>query len=67
MTATLHASWLGAWLQHLPAPWLAALDGWSQRVARQRLQARRLRGARKTAPVPPVLTGRVHLPHPWRD
>lgn len=54
-------------LRLLPGSLLAALDGWSARVAQRRALARRMAGARKTTPLPPVISGWPALPHPWRD
>lgn len=54
-------------LHLLPNRLIAALDAWSHRVARRRAEARRRLGARKTHPLPPVVTGWPALPHPWRD
>ena len=42
------------------------LDAWSQRVAERRIEARRHRGDRPAAPLPPVVTGHALPPHPWR-
>ena len=58
--------WVGQLLRKLPAPMLAALDGWSHRRARQRAEARRERMLRRraaaAAPAPASYT-----PQPWRD
>jgi hypothetical protein len=67
MTATLRTPVVTQVLRLLPASLLGALDGWSSRVAQRRAQARRMAGARKTSPLPPVVSGWPALPHPWRD
>lgn len=67
MGAVIHTTRASAWLHFVPAPLLAVLDAWSQRVASRKAQARRLAQLRKTAPLPPVVTGPTYLPHPWRD
>ncbi|MBG9389123.1 hypothetical protein [Caenimonas aquaedulcis] len=62
MAAFVHTSRLQMALRHLPAPLLAALDAWSVRRARERLEKRReaLRKPEVEAPVP-------YRPKPWRD
>ena len=67
MSITIDRTWTADWLRWVPTRVHAALDAWAQRSAKARAQARRLRGARPTAPLPPVMTGRAYLPHPWRD
>ena len=67
MIATLRPTRLAALVQVLPAVLLAPLDAWSRRVAQARLAARRSAGQRKVSPLPPVVSGRAYLPHPWRD
>ena len=67
MTALISATWVSRWLQSLPAPLLASLDAWSHRVAQRRAQERRKRALRPAGALPPVITGRAYLPHPWRD
>lgn len=46
MPAVVRTSWLTSVLQRLPAPLLARLDAWSQRIAQQRAQKRRAAGLR---------------------
>ena len=41
MVGIVQTTWLSVALRHLPARLLAALDAWSLRVARQRLERRR--------------------------
>lgn len=67
MVATLRPTRFASLLQMLPAVLVAPLDAWSQRIARARVAARRAAMLRKSAPLPPVVTGHAYLPHPWRD
>ncbi|HVZ42577.1 MAG TPA: hypothetical protein VHA82_02120 [Ramlibacter sp.] len=50
----------------LPHPLRAALDNWSHRKALDRREARRHMGDRSAVPLPPVVSGRPSLPHPFR-
>jgi hypothetical protein len=62
MGTAASASWLSLALRHLPAPLLTALDAWSWRVARERLDKRR-RAATAAAPPDEIR----YTPKPWRD
>jgi hypothetical protein len=62
MSSVAHASWLSQALGRLPPSWLAALDAWSYRVARNRLERRRL-AAQPRRPAQPI----DYQLKPWRD
>ena len=62
MVGIVQTTWLSVALRHLPVRLLAALDAWSLRVARQRLERRRA-GSVKTPDDEPV----PYTPKPWRD
>ncbi|HSI52729.1 MAG: hypothetical protein ACAH21_09360 [Ramlibacter sp.] len=62
MSTLAHNGWLVQLLRVLPAPAHAALDAWSSRLARQRLEQRRS-SAQPKAPDAPI---DYKLKH-WRD
>jgi len=47
MFGIVMTSWLQTALRRLPAPLIAALDAWSARVARRRLERRRIAAAQR--------------------
>jgi hypothetical protein len=68
MVAHVNTAWIAGVLGLLPRPLLAALDGWSQRLAQRRAARRReawLRRTQRAAPAAAQPT-RYRL-QPWRD
>jgi hypothetical protein len=63
MITLAHDGWLTQLLRMLPAPLHAALDAWSVRVARERLDRRQAAAGQRKAPEAPI---DYKLQH-WRD